>query len=111
VPLAMSTERAIGELLHGLLPERRLRSNARVVRRKMSCFNVKRARHPGTARSDPASRREPPGPRGTLSYRYSHLSATSRTIRDASAIRYRADTTVAATMTSLTIKTALRSTL
>jgi hypothetical protein len=33
VTLAMSTERAIGELLHGLLPERRLRSNARVVRR------------------------------------------------------------------------------
>ena len=45
VTLAMTADRAIGELLHGLLPERRLRSNARVVRRKMSCFNVKRAQH------------------------------------------------------------------
>jgi hypothetical protein len=55
VTLAMSTERAIGELPHGLLPERRLRSNARVVRRKMSCFNVKRAQHRGVAPSGPAA--------------------------------------------------------
>jgi hypothetical protein len=51
VTLAMSTERAIRELLHGLLPERRLRSNARVVRRKMSCFNVKRAQHRASPRA------------------------------------------------------------
>lgn len=43
--LAMATHRAIAETLHRLLPERRLRSNARVVRRKMSGFNVKRAAH------------------------------------------------------------------
>lgn len=43
--LAMATHRAITEMVHRLLPERRLRSNARVVRRKMSGFNVKRAAH------------------------------------------------------------------
>ena len=43
--LARALERATEELLRGLLPERRLRSNARVVRRKMSNFNVKRAAH------------------------------------------------------------------
>jgi hypothetical protein len=43
--LAWALERATEELLRGLLPERRLRSNARVVRRKMSNFNVKRAAH------------------------------------------------------------------
>ncbi len=43
--LAMATHRAITETLHRLLPERRLRSNARVVRRKMSNFKVKREAH------------------------------------------------------------------
>jgi len=43
--LARSLERATAEILRGLLPERRLRSNARVVRRKMSNFGVKRATH------------------------------------------------------------------
>jgi hypothetical protein len=43
--LARAIERATAEILHGILPERRLRSNARVVRRKMSGFNVKRAAH------------------------------------------------------------------
>ena len=43
--LARALERATEELLRGLLPERRLRSKARVVRLKMSNFNVKRAAH------------------------------------------------------------------
>jgi hypothetical protein len=43
--LARSLERATAEILRGLLPERRLRSNARVVRRKMGNFEVKRATH------------------------------------------------------------------
>lgn len=43
--LAMTAHRAITEILHRLLPERRLRSNARVIRRKMSNFGVKRAAH------------------------------------------------------------------
>jgi hypothetical protein len=62
----LSTERAIGELLHGLLPERRLRSNARVVRGKMSCFNVKRAQ-PRATRPLAESLRVLAAP---LSYRY-----------------------------------------
>ena len=45
VNLATAIGRATNELLHGLLPERRLRANARVVRRKMSSYNVKRAPH------------------------------------------------------------------
>ena len=45
VTLAMALQRAITELLHGLLPKRRPRANARVVRRKMSNYNVKRAAH------------------------------------------------------------------
>jgi hypothetical protein len=45
VNLTMALRRATTELLHGLLPERRLRANARVVRRKMSNYNVKRATH------------------------------------------------------------------
>jgi hypothetical protein len=45
VTLAHSLERSISELLHRLLPERRLRANARVVRRKMSNFKVKRDQH------------------------------------------------------------------
>lgn len=36
---------AIAEILHELLPQRRLRSNPRVVRRKMSKFSVRRAEH------------------------------------------------------------------
>jgi hypothetical protein len=36
---------AIGEVLHHLLPRRRLRSNPRVVRRKMSNYGVKRPEH------------------------------------------------------------------
>lgn len=45
VNLASALHRATTELLHGLLPKRRLRANARVVRRKMSSYNVKRAPH------------------------------------------------------------------
>lgn len=45
VNLATSTRRAITEVLHQLLPARKLRANARVVRRKMSKFKVKRAQH------------------------------------------------------------------
>jgi hypothetical protein len=43
--LARAIEHATAEILHGILPKRRLRSNARVVRRKMSGFNVKRVAH------------------------------------------------------------------
>jgi hypothetical protein len=45
VNLASALRRAISELLHGLLPKRRLRANARAVRRKMSNYKVKRAQH------------------------------------------------------------------
>ena len=45
VNLATAIGRATTELLHGLLPTRRPRANARVVRRKMSGYNVKRAAH------------------------------------------------------------------
>ena len=45
VTLPSALCRAIHELLDGLLPKRRLRANARVVRRKMSNYNVKRAQH------------------------------------------------------------------
>ena len=45
VNLATALHRAIAEILHPLLPERRLRANARVVRRKMSNYNLKRAAH------------------------------------------------------------------
>lgn len=45
VSLALALHRAITELLDGLLPLRRLRANARVVRRKMSNFGIKRAEH------------------------------------------------------------------
>ena len=45
VNLAQALRRATSELLHGLLPARRLRSNPRLVRRKMSKFGVKRAAH------------------------------------------------------------------
>ena len=45
VNLTSALRRATSELLHGLLPKRRLRANARVVRRKMSNYNVKRAQH------------------------------------------------------------------
>jgi len=45
VNLTTALRRATTELLHGLLPERRQRANARVVRRKMSNYNVKRAKH------------------------------------------------------------------
>ncbi|MHB1784495.1 MAG: IS4 family transposase, partial [Acidimicrobiales bacterium] len=36
---------ATAEILHELLPHRRLRANPRVVRRKMSCDNLKRPEH------------------------------------------------------------------
>jgi hypothetical protein len=36
---------APAEILRDLVPKRRLRANARVVRRKMSSFNVKRHEH------------------------------------------------------------------
>jgi hypothetical protein len=45
VTLALAVRRATTELLHGLLPARRMRASARVVRRKMSNYNVKRAVH------------------------------------------------------------------
>jgi hypothetical protein len=45
VTLATALQRAITEILHPLLPERRLRANPRVVRRKMSNYNVKHAQH------------------------------------------------------------------
>jgi len=45
VNLASTLRRATSELLHGLFPKRRQRANARVVRRKMSNYNVKRAQH------------------------------------------------------------------
>lgn len=47
VNLATALRRAITEILHPLLPKRRLRANARVVRRKMSNYNVKRTAHRG----------------------------------------------------------------
>lgn len=43
--LATALHRAITEILHPLLPKRRLRANARVVRRKMSNYALKRATH------------------------------------------------------------------
>ena len=43
--LARAIERATAEILAALLPVRRLRSEPRVVRRKMSNFGVKRAIH------------------------------------------------------------------
>ena len=45
ITLARATQRAVTELLHGLLRPRRQRAHARVVRRKMSNFNVKRDIH------------------------------------------------------------------
>lgn len=45
VSLAQALHRATTELLHGLLPARRPRSNPRAVRRKMSNYRVKRANH------------------------------------------------------------------
>jgi hypothetical protein len=45
VNLTGALRRASGELLNGLLPARRPRANARVVRRKMSNYNVKRDQH------------------------------------------------------------------
>jgi hypothetical protein len=41
--LARALGRATAEILRGLLPERRLRSAARIERRKMNNFGVKRA--------------------------------------------------------------------
>jgi hypothetical protein len=45
ITLARSTQRAIAELLATILPPRRQRANARVVRRKMSKWNLKREAH------------------------------------------------------------------
>jgi len=45
VGLARAVRRAIGEIVACLLPPRRLRAAARVVKRKMSGFGVKRAVH------------------------------------------------------------------
>jgi hypothetical protein len=42
---ATALHRAITEIPHPLLPNRRLRANAHAVRRKMSSYNVKRAQH------------------------------------------------------------------
>jgi hypothetical protein len=46
---------AAEEILFALLPDRRLRSNPRVVKRKMSNFGVKRSHH----RHRPQPTREP----------------------------------------------------
>jgi hypothetical protein len=43
--LASAVAQTVAEILHELLPRRRLRAQARVVRRKMSNFAVKRAEH------------------------------------------------------------------
>jgi hypothetical protein len=43
--LASAVADAVAEILQRLLPRRRLRAFARVVKRKMSNFGVKRARH------------------------------------------------------------------
>ncbi len=43
--LAAALDHAIAEIVHELLPARRLRSAARVVKRKMSNYGVKRAEH------------------------------------------------------------------
>ena len=43
--LSASLRAAIAEVGHELLPERRLRAAARVVKRKMSNYGVKRAEH------------------------------------------------------------------
>ena len=43
--LATGLSHAKAEILHELLPNRRLRANPRVVRRKMSNFNLKRPEH------------------------------------------------------------------
>ncbi len=43
--LANGLAHATAEILHELLPHRRLRANPRVVKRKMSKFGVKRAVH------------------------------------------------------------------
>jgi len=45
--------RGLTEILRGLLPERRLRANPRVVKRKMSQWAVKRAEHRHWPRPDP----------------------------------------------------------
>jgi len=45
ITLAVALRRAVTEILQGLLPARRTRANARVVRRKMSGYRVKRAQH------------------------------------------------------------------
>ena len=45
INLTQALRRATTELLHTLLPERRHRSNPRVVRRKMTKWHVKRATH------------------------------------------------------------------
>jgi hypothetical protein len=45
ITLALALRRAVTEILHQLLPPRRARTNARVVRRKMSNYQLKRARH------------------------------------------------------------------
>ena len=43
--LATALTDTLAEILHELLPARRLRSAARVVKRKMSSYGVKRAEH------------------------------------------------------------------
>ena len=52
--LAAALRRAAAEILHELLPPRRLRTAARVVRRKMSNYNVKRAQHRSWPQPAPA---------------------------------------------------------
>ncbi len=43
--LAVGLSHATAEILHELLPHRRLRANPRVVRRKISNYNLKRPEH------------------------------------------------------------------
>jgi hypothetical protein len=48
--LTVSLRTAVAEVGHELLPERRLRAAARVVKRKMSNYGVKRSGHGGWPR-------------------------------------------------------------
>jgi hypothetical protein len=67
VNLATALHRAVTEILHPLLPKRRLRANARAVCRKMSNYSLKRAAHrdwptpPCRSELQSASRRRRPG--------------------------------------------------
>ena len=96
VNLASALRHATIELLHGLLPKRRMRANARVVRRKMSNYNVKTRPTPRLAHPHPANRTGHPHHQTTLSYWYWANPASGRAGSDfhkqnrARAARFRA---------------------